>query len=76
MAGWLIGSPSVPVRASTERFLVPGGAKGHLQPMADETSVSKDVDAKSHRKMLSQTVSIRIDRFRSFWRGSPASARR
>jgi len=55
-------------------FLVGGG---YLTALArHESSGHLNYSTLSHIKKWFQTVSMRIDRFHSFWRGSPASARR
>ncbi|WP_254532729.1 IS6 family transposase [Natrinema gelatinilyticum] len=60
--------------AETE-FLVDAG--GYLTALArHELSGQLDYSERNHIEKWFQTVSMRIDRFHSFWRGSPASARR
>ncbi len=56
-------------------FLVDAG--GYPTALArHELSGQLDYSDRNHIEKRFQTVSIRIDRFHSFWRGSPASARR
>ncbi len=56
-------------------FLV--DADGYLTALARyELSGQLDYSDRNHVEKRLQTVSMRIDRFHSFWRGSPASARR
>ncbi|WP_114578994.1 IS6 family transposase [Saliphagus sp. LR7] len=56
-------------------FLVDAG--GYLTALARrELSGHLDYSDRNHVEKWFQTVSMRLDRFHSFWRGSPASARR
>ncbi len=56
-------------------FLVDAG--GYLTALARrKLSGQLDYSERNHIEKWFQTVSMRIDRFHSFWRGSPASARR
>ena len=56
-------------------FLVDG--MGYLTALArHELSGQLDYSERNHIEKWFQTVSMRIDRFHSFWRGSQASARR
>ncbi|WP_255191956.1 IS6 family transposase [Natronobeatus ordinarius] len=56
-------------------FLVDAG--GYLTALArHELSGQLNYSDRNHVEKWFQTVSMRIDRFHSFWRGSPASARR
>jgi putative transposase len=56
-------------------FLVDGG--GYLTALArHELSGQLNYSTRNHIEKWFQTVAMRIDRFHSFWRGSPASARR
>ncbi|WP_252698660.1 IS6 family transposase [Natronosalvus vescus] len=56
-------------------FLVDAG--GYLTSLARrKLSGQLDYIERNHIEKWFQTVSMRIDRFHSFWRGSPASARR
>ena len=60
---------------SDAEFLVDGG--GYLTALArQELSGQLDYRERNHIEKWFQTVSMRIDRFHSFWRGSQASARR
>jgi putative transposase len=54
-------------------FLVDAG--GYLTALArHELSGHLDYSTRNHIEKWFQTVTMRIDRFHSFWRGSPASA--
>ena len=56
-------------------FLVDAG--GYLTALArHELSGQLNYSDRNHVEKWFQTVSMRIDRFHSFWRGSPASAKR
>ncbi len=56
-------------------FLVDAG--GYLTALArHELSGHLDYEDRNHIEKWFQTVAMRIDRFHSFWRGSPTSARR
>ncbi len=56
-------------------FLVDAG--GYLTALArHDLSGQLNYSDRNHVEKWFQTVSMRIDRFHSFWRGSPASARR
>jgi putative transposase len=60
---------------SDTEFLVDAG--GYLTALARrELSGQLDYSERNLVEKLFQTVAMRIDRFHSFWRGSPASARR
>lgn len=60
---------------SDTEFLVDGG--GYLTALArHKLSGQLNYSTRNHIEKWFQTVSMRIDRFHSFWRGSPASARR
>jgi putative transposase len=60
---------------SDTEFLVDAG--GYLTALARrELSGHLDYNERNLVEKLFQTVTMRIDRFHSFWRGSPASARR
>ncbi len=60
---------------SDTEFLVDAG--GYLTALARrELSGHLDYNERNLVEKLFQTVAMRIDRFHSFWRGSPASARR
>jgi putative transposase len=60
---------------SDTEFLVDAG--GYLTALARrELSGHLDYSERNLVEKLFQTVAMRIDRFHSFWRGSPASARR
>ncbi|ELZ15678.1 IS6 family transposase [Natrinema limicola] len=60
---------------SDTEFLVDGG--GYLTALfRHDLSGQLNYTDRNHIEKWFQTVSMRIDRFHSFWRGSPASARR
>jgi len=60
---------------SDAEFLVDAG--GYLTALVrHELSGHLDHSERNHIEKWFQTVSMRIDRFHSFWRGSPKSARR
>ena len=60
---------------SDTEFLVYGG--GYLTALfRHDLSGQLDYEERSHIEKWFQTVSMRIDRFHSFWRGSQASAQR
>ncbi|MFC6765489.1 IS6 family transposase [Natrinema soli] len=60
---------------SDTEFLVDGG--GYLTALfRHELSGQLNYTDRNHIEKWFQTVAMRIDRFHSFWRGSPASARR
>ena len=60
---------------SDTEFLVDAG--GYLTALARrELSGQLNYTERNLIEKLFQTVAMRIDRFHSFWRGSPASARR
>ena len=60
---------------SDTEFLVDGG--GYLTALfRHELSGQLNYRERNHIEKWFQTVSMRIDRFHSFWRGSQASARR
>ena len=60
---------------SDAEFLVDGG--GYLTALfRHDLSGQLDYTERNHIEKWFQTVSIRIDRFHSFWRGSQSSARR
>jgi len=80
--GWVNERTPTPFDRLTEKhdvsdteFLVDGG--GYLIALFrhDLSSQLNDTD-RNHIEKWVQTVSIRIDRCHSFWRGSPANARR
>ncbi len=56
-------------------FLV--GAAGYLTALVRYELIGQfNYSDRNHVEKWSQSISIRIDRLHSFWRGSPASARR
>jgi len=60
---------------SDAEFLVDAG--GYLTALSRrDLSGHLDYSERNHIETWLQTVAMRIDRFRSFWRGSQASARR
>ena len=60
---------------SDTEFLVDAG--GYLTALfRHDLSGQLDYEERNHIEKWSQTVSMRIDRFHSFWRGSQSSARR